>query len=108
MADVTAPQTTPFTGMPIGVLDINKRQLCCGSLVRVTERKDGYTLTTTQDGWGRDVRLDRSEWRDVPPRVDVWDGRVFYSPSFAAFRIIFTDRWPDEDFVYMFKEIELI
>lgn len=97
-----------FAGAEIGVSDANGQPITCGARVRVTERKEAYVETHGQDGWGRDLRLDRADRRIVPAQVNVWDGVVIYSPRFTAFRIRFDARWPDEDGVYMFKEIEVV
>ena len=96
-----------LSGFPIGRSDKNGVPISCGDRVIVTERTPAYLQTTTQDGWGRDVPLCRHDQQLVAEKVEVFRGVVGYSERFCAFRVHFSDRWPDEDFVYMLSEIEI-
>ena len=97
-----------FDGQCIGRLDKNGVPIKCGDHVEVTERKDSYRVTSTEDGWGKTVSLCRHDQFIVPAEVKVSHGVVKYSERFCGFNICFVDRRSREDFLYMFKEIEVV
>jgi hypothetical protein len=92
----------------IGRSDKNGVPIKCGDCVLVTERRAKYLATSTEDGWGRDIPLCRHDHYIVPEEIKVSRGTIVYSEHFCGFRVHFIDRWPDEDFVYMFREIEVV
>ena len=80
-----------FEGMETGKKDDNGRMIKCGDKVEFYQYKEAYRETTTEDGWGREVKLCRHDQRDIPPREKIIRGTVVYSPRFTGFLVEFEE-----------------
>jgi hypothetical protein len=103
-----AMSAVPSDGTATSREDKNGIPIRCGDLVLVTEHTAAYREVSRQDGWGREVPLCKHDQCEIPETVKISHGVVEYSEQFCAFRVRFTDRWPEDDFLFYFKEIEIV
>ena len=76
-----------FQGQEVGRVDDRGRPIRCGDRVRLTVHKKGYVEHWTQDGWGRNIKLDRADWRRIPDRSREFTGVVMFSEERSAFLV---------------------
>ncbi len=74
-----------FEGMSVGRTDSAGRDIRCDCRVLFHEHMDGFRVTSTEDGWGRDRPLCRHDQLDVPSQDKDYFGRVVYSESMCQF-----------------------
>ena len=80
-----------FEGMETGKEDDHGKMIKGGDRVEFYQWKEPYTMTETEDGWGRTVKLCRHDQRDVPAREKTIQGTVTYSPASTGFIVEFDD-----------------
>jgi len=80
-----------FYGEKIGKFDSKNKEICCGDRISFYEKRHGYRKTSTQDGWGRDIKLCEHDQRDIPPREKTITGTVTYDRESCSFIVEFDE-----------------
>lgn len=80
-----------FDGMPTGKFDDNNKMIYCGDMVEYYIYKEGYTVKSVEDGWGRDVPLCRHDQYYKPATEQTIRGKVVYDYEWTGFVVQFED-----------------